>query len=138
MGASGSEAIHESYFTSLRNTRAYRSSDCPATTPTWFCHPAGFAVQNPVPSLEVAMEDIGWTDCPDVERVPGRVSGQWVVKDTRILTQGVVENADAGVTPEEIGDEIFDGLGTDRARRIIEYARTHVAHPHPAWPEVDT
>jgi hypothetical protein len=51
------------------------------------------------------MEDIDWTDCPDVERVPDRVSGQWVVKDTRILAQGVIENADAGATPEEIGDQ---------------------------------
>jgi uncharacterized protein (DUF433 family) len=75
---------------------------------------------------------IDWSECPDVERVPGRVSGQWVVKDTRILAQGVIDNADAGVTAEEIGDEIFDGLGVDRARRIIEYARTHAAHPHPA------
>jgi len=75
---------------------------------------------------------IDWSQCPDVERVPGRVSGEWVVKDTRILAQGVIDNADAGVTAEEIGDEIFDGLGVDRARRIIEYARTHAAHSHPA------
>jgi uncharacterized protein (DUF433 family) len=73
-----------------------------------------------------------WKDCPDVERVPGRVSGRWVVKDTGILAQSIIDNADAGVTAEEIGDEIFDGLGVDRARRIIEYARTQAAHPHPA------
>ena len=75
---------------------------------------------------------IDWSQCPDVERVPGRVSGQWVVKDTRILAQGVIDNADAGMTADEIGEEIFDGLGVDRARRIIEYARTHAAHSHPA------
>jgi uncharacterized protein (DUF433 family) len=77
------------------------------------------------------MEDIDWSDCPDIEQVPGRVSGQPVVVGTRILAQGIVDNADAGVTPEEIGDEIFDGLGADRARRIIEYARTHTRHPAP-------
>jgi uncharacterized protein (DUF433 family) len=75
---------------------------------------------------------IDWSQCPDVERVPGRVSGQWVVKDTRILAQGVIDNAEAGMTADEIGEEIFDGLGVDRARRFIEYARTHAAHPHPA------
>jgi uncharacterized protein (DUF433 family) len=75
---------------------------------------------------------IDWSQCRDVERTPGRVSGQWVVKDTRILVQGVIDNADAGLSAEEIGGEIFDGLGVDRARRIIEYARTHAAHPHPA------
>ncbi len=78
------------------------------------------------------MTDIDWTACPDVERVPGRVSGRWVVKDSRILADGIIENSDAGATPEEIGEEIFDGLGADRARRIIEYARTHAPHPHSA------
>jgi uncharacterized protein (DUF433 family) len=79
--------------------------------------------------MEAAMID--WSQCPDVERVPGRVSGQWVVKDTRILAQGVIDNAD-DFTPEEIAGEIYEGLGTDRARRIIEYARRHATHPHPA------
>jgi len=31
------------------------------------------------------MTDIDWNDCLDVERVPGRVSGQWAVAGTRIL-----------------------------------------------------
>jgi uncharacterized protein (DUF433 family) len=81
------------------------------------------------PPLEAAMID--WSECPDVERVPGRVSGQWVVKDTRILAQGVIDNA-LDFTPEEIASEIYEGLGADRARRIIEYARRHATHPHPA------
>jgi uncharacterized protein (DUF433 family) len=81
--------------------------------------------------MEASMSDINWSACPDVERVPGRVSGQWVVIGTRILADGVIENADAGLSPEEIGDEIFDGLGVDRARRIIRYARAHARHPAP-------
>ena len=77
------------------------------------------------------MEHNYWSDFPDVERVPSRVSGQWVVAGTRILVHGVIDNADAGVTAEEIGTEIFDGLGAERAQRIIEYARTHVRYPVP-------
>ena len=42
-----------------------------------------------------------WSGCPAVERVPGKVSGQWIVKGTRILADGVLENADAGYTAEE-------------------------------------
>jgi uncharacterized protein (DUF433 family) len=72
--------------------------------------------------MEAAMID--WSQSPDVERVPGRVSGQWVVKGTRILAQGVIDNA-ADFTPEEIASEIYEGLGADRAQRIIEYARRH-------------
>jgi uncharacterized protein (DUF433 family) len=75
---------------------------------------------------------IDWSDCPDVERVPGRVSGQWVVKDSRIPVQGVIDNAEAGLSAEEIGEEIYDGLGAPRAQRIIEYARRHAVHTNPA------
>jgi uncharacterized protein (DUF433 family) len=83
--------------------------------------------------MEAAMSDseIDWSGCLDVERVPGRVSGRWVVKDSRILADGVIENFDAGASPEEIGEEIYDGLGAERARRIIEYALAHSRHPAP-------
>lgn len=72
---------------------------------------------------------IDWKDCPDVEQIPGKVSGQWLVKGTRILAQGVVDNADDGFTPEQIADEIYEGLPVERARRVIAYARQHVLRP---------
>jgi uncharacterized protein (DUF433 family) len=75
---------------------------------------------------------IDWNQCPDVERIPGKVSGQWIVKDTRILADGVIENWAEGLSAEEIAEEVYSGLGVDRARRIIEYARLHATHPHPA------
>jgi uncharacterized protein (DUF433 family) len=34
-----------------------------------------------------------WSKCPDVERAPGKVSGAWVVKGTRVPAQAVVDNA---------------------------------------------
>ena len=73
--------------------------------------------------------DIDWTQCPDVERIPGKVSGQWIVVGTRILAQGVIDNAD-DFSPEEIATEIFPGLGVERAKRIVAYARTHVKGLH--------
>ena len=76
------------------------------------------------------MSKIDWSACPDVERVPGRVSGQWVVKDTRILADGVIDNAEE-FTPEEIATEIYEGLGVERARRIGEYAKRHVGYTEP-------
>lgn len=76
-------------------------------------------------------EDIDWSRCPDVESVPGRCSGAWVAKDSRILVEGILDNYDAGASPKEIGEEIFAGLGADRARRIIAYARSQVRHPVP-------
>jgi uncharacterized protein (DUF433 family) len=72
---------------------------------------------------------IDWTDCRDMERVPGRVSGQWTVVGTRILAACVTDNMD-DASPEEI-DAMFPGLGIERARRIIAYARAHADHSHP-------
>ena len=70
-----------------------------------------------------------WSNCPDVERIPGKVSGAWLVKGTRILADGVIDNAEAGCTPEELATEIFPGLEVERARRLIAYARDHAPHP---------
>ena len=74
---------------------------------------------------------IDWSNCPDVERVPGKVSGQWIVVGTRILADGVIVNAE-DCTPEEIANDLFPGLGVERARRMIEYARRHQHASHPA------
>jgi len=77
------------------------------------------------------MEEIDWTDCPDVERIPGKVSGQPVVVGTRIHAQGVIDNAEDGYTAEQIVAEIYPSLPLDRARRIIDYAlkKAHAANP---------
>jgi uncharacterized protein (DUF433 family) len=66
---------------------------------------------------------IDWTTCPDVESVPGRCSGQPVVKGTRVLVQGILDNAE-DCTPEEIATEIFD-VPVEVVRRILDFARTH-------------
>jgi uncharacterized protein (DUF433 family) len=68
--------------------------------------------------------EIDWSGCSDVECVPGKVSGQPIVVGTRILAQGVVDNAEF-YTPEEIASEVYEGLDVERARRIVEYARKH-------------
>ena len=74
------------------------------------------------------MCSMDWSGCTDVERTPGKVSGQWLVKGTRILADGVLENA-AHYTPEEMATEVFEGLPVERARRIIEFARSHATSP---------
>jgi uncharacterized protein (DUF433 family) len=74
-----------------------------------------------------------WSKCPEVERTPGKVSGAWVVKGTRVPVQAVVDNAKDGYTPEEIAGEIFEGLPLDRVRSVIRFAKIH--GPSPARPE---
>jgi uncharacterized protein (DUF433 family) len=65
---------------------------------------------------------IDWSQCADVESVPGRVSGAWVIKGTRVPAQAVVDNAKAGCSAEEIATEIFE-LPLDRVRSVLSFAK---------------
>lgn len=76
-----------------------------------------------------ASTEIDRTDCPDIEWIAGKVSGQPIVKGTRILADGVLVNAESGISPEELANEHFPSLGVERARRIIAFARQHASHP---------
>jgi uncharacterized protein (DUF433 family) len=53
------------------------------------------------------MPNLDWSQCPAVESIPGKVSGAWVFKNTRMPVQAVFENLQAGLSPLEI-TEIFD------------------------------
>lgn len=66
--------------------------------------------------------EVDWSRCDDVESVPGRLSGAWVIKGSRVPAQAVVDNARAGCTAEEISTEIFD-LPLERVRGVLRFAR---------------
>lgn len=70
-----------------------------------------------------------WSQCSDVESVPGKVSGAWIVKGTRVQADAIVENAKEGFTAEEIATEIFVGVPLDRIRAVLAFAATHGFHP---------
>lgn len=74
---------------------------------------------------------IPWENCPDVERIPGKVSGAWLIKGTRIPADAVVENAE-DATPEEIVAEIYPSLRLDVVKRIIAFADEAAFAPRPA------
>jgi len=48
------------------------------------------------------MPSLDWSQCPAVESIPGKVSGAWVFKDTRMPVSIVFENLEAGATIDEI------------------------------------
>jgi uncharacterized protein (DUF433 family) len=48
------------------------------------------------------MANLDWSQCPAVESVPGKVSGAWVFKGTRMPVQTVFQNLEAGATVGEI------------------------------------
>jgi uncharacterized protein (DUF433 family) len=70
---------------------------------------------------------IDWSACEDVERTLGKVSGQWLIRGTRIPAQAVIDNAADGFTAEQIAAEIYEGLPVEPARRVIEFAKKAAA-----------
>ena len=48
-----------------------------------------------------------WSQCEAVESVPGKVSGAWVFRGTRMPVQTVITNLEAGMSLQEI-TEVFD------------------------------
>jgi len=79
-------------------------------------------------SPEVQMEDLDWSKCTDAERDPERVSGAYTIKGkggrpTRIrVVEDILANA-VDQTPEQIVNEVYEGLDVETVRRVIDYAR---------------
>jgi uncharacterized protein (DUF433 family) len=68
-------------------------------------------------------EAVDWSKCDDVESVPGRVSGAWVIKGTRVPAQAIIDNAKAGFTAEQLVTEIFEGVPVERVRAVLRFAK---------------
>ena len=75
------------------------------------------------------MATLDWSQCPAVESVPGRLSGAWVFRDTRMPVSAVFENLEAGATIEEIIEQ-FD-ISREQINAILEFAARSAA-PVPA------
>ena len=67
------------------------------------------------------MAIIDWSQCPDVESIPGKVSGAWVLKGTRMPVSAIFENLEAGANIDDIM-EWFDGLSREQVKAVIEFA----------------
>ena len=67
------------------------------------------------------MAALDWSQCPAVESIPGKVSGAWVLKGTRMPVTVIFENLKAGANIEEIM-EWFDGLDRQQVEAVIEFA----------------
>jgi uncharacterized protein (DUF433 family) len=52
------------------------------------------------------MAVLDWSQCPAVESVPGKVSGEWVFRDTRLPVATVIENLE-DLSVEEVMEQ-FD------------------------------
>ncbi len=70
-----------------------------------------------------------WTGCTVVERMPGKLGGTPVLRNTRMTADGIIANAE-DMTPEEIAED-FD-LDPEDVRTVIAFHRIHCELPV-AW-----
>ena len=73
------------------------------------------------------MAALDWSQCPAVERVPERLSGAWVFRDTRMPVSAVFENLEAGASIEEIIEQ-FD-LTREQISAVLEFAARSLDAP---------
>ena len=66
------------------------------------------------------MANLDWSQCPAVESIPGKVSGAWVFKDTRMPVSIVFENLEAGATIDEIMEWFH--LNREQIVTVLEFA----------------
>ena len=65
---------------------------------------------------------LDWSQCPAVERIPGKVSGAWLFKDTRVPVKALFENIEGGATVHEFL-EWFPGVQRAQVDAVLEYAQ---------------
>ena len=66
------------------------------------------------------MPALDWSQCPAVESIPGKVSGAWVFRGTRMPVQTVFENLEAGMSLAEI-TEVFD-VTPEEVKAVLHFA----------------
>ena len=76
------------------------------------------------------MASLDWAQCPAVESIPGKVSGAWVFRDTRMPVSIVFENLESGATIEEVMDWFH--LTREQIVAVLEFAARSLDPPPPA------
>lgn len=73
---------------------------------------------------------LDWSQCAAVESVPGKLSGAWVFRGTRLPVAALFANLEDGLTVDEIV-KMFDGLTRERVNAVLEFAAQSLAAPEP-------
>jgi uncharacterized protein (DUF433 family) len=77
-------------------------------------------------ALEGQPMSLDWSNCPGIESVPGKLSGAWVFRGTRMPVAAVFENLEDGMTIDEIV-EMYDGLTRDQVNLVLNFAAKSLA-----------
>jgi uncharacterized protein (DUF433 family) len=75
-----------------------------------------------------AMAALDWSLCPAVESVPGKLSGAWVFRGTRMPVAAVFENLEDGMSIDELV-QLYDGLTREQVQAVLEFAAKSLQAP---------
>ena len=75
------------------------------------------------------MATLDWSQCPAVESIPGKVSGAWVFRGTRLPVSVIFENLEAGASIQEIA-EWFD-VKPEQIKEVLAFAVRSLDVPAP-------
>ncbi len=79
------------------------------------------------------MASLDWSQCPAVESVPGKVSGAWVFRRTRLPVATVIENLE-DLSIQEVMEQ-FD-VTREQITAVLEFVAQSLKAPVPAEPSV--
>ena len=74
---------------------------------------------------------LDWSQCSAVESVPDKMSGAWVLKNTRMPVAMIFESLEGGASLDNIM-EWYDGLDRDQVKAVIEFPARSLETPSPA------
>jgi uncharacterized protein (DUF433 family) len=69
---------------------------------------------------------LDWKDCRAVERVPGKVSGVWLFRGTRVPVKALFENLEHGARVDDFL-EWFPGVTREQVEAVLEHAERSLA-----------
>ena len=64
---------------------------------------------------------LDWSQCPATERVPGKVSGAWLFKGTRVPVKALFENLEDGGRVDDFLDW-FPGVTREQVEAVLRHA----------------
>ncbi len=69
---------------------------------------------------------LDWSQCPEVERSPGKVSGSWVFQGTRVPVRALSENLEDGASIEDFL-KWFPGVGRKQVEAVLAHSGQSLA-----------
>jgi len=69
---------------------------------------------------------LDWNDCPVVERLPGKVSGEWLFRGTRVPVKALFENLEDGARVDDFL-EWFPGVTREQVEAVLQHAERSLA-----------